>query len=250
MPSNCKSQIANCKSLPGFTLSELLVVIAIIAVLMSLLLPAVNKARQAADSLICMSHLRQIGIAAQIYSGDNKGSICPQWWRCGSVNWMWHYGMFYYGYLSGPKAMSGPPFDATSVLICPSAADSVWDDTQRGLVDGSWVNTGYSATSYGLNTQGPSSGTGTCKMSRIHNSSKLVFLYDGAGVNPVVTYRIVGRHGTRDQSRPNWQYETGRVNILFVDGHVDAVPRIQCGYNRGQLLYSTVSICPVDWYIQ
>jgi prepilin-type N-terminal cleavage/methylation domain-containing protein len=59
----------------GFTLVELLVVIGIIAVLIAILMPALNRVRAHAMSTKCLSNLRQIGQACQIYAAENKGFL-------------------------------------------------------------------------------------------------------------------------------------------------------------------------------
>jgi len=72
--ANHKSKIRNHKS---FTLIELLVVVAIIAVLVAILLPALQSARERVMTLSCLSNLKSIGTAVYMYANENNGSI-PQ----------------------------------------------------------------------------------------------------------------------------------------------------------------------------
>ena len=108
----------------AFTLVELLVVIAIIALLMSILMPALGRVRKQAKDLICLSNLRQWAIIFRMYADDYEGSTISSLAIPGAEAWVTK--MFRY-------------YKEDKLLLCPMATRPWYNPEQIGRKHMAWV---------------------------------------------------------------------------------------------------------------
>jgi prepilin-type processing-associated H-X9-DG protein/prepilin-type N-terminal cleavage/methylation domain-containing protein len=229
----------------AFTLVELLVVIGIIAILIAVLLPAVNRARQQGNSTACKSNMRQIAMAGFMFANEHDGWLVKPWfndkpnprstedWGFRGPQWGWTY-------------VLNRTIKNKEVFDCPSARPTqlrgLWTTAgTAGLTDHHEADDIPSA--YRINSsEYPAFGEDSVKITKFKNAGKAILFIEGspkdARIQPnaadepwghIATWENTAAGARQGHVSPTnsrnvrHKEHLGRSNYGFVDGHVESL---------------------------
>jgi len=232
----------------GFTLVELLVVIGIIALLISILLPALAKARKSANTIACASNMRQIGTAMLMYANDSQGQLPYGMIDVGpapnsngnAITWDDLLNVYVGRHDTQTNLENQWMPIAIAVFQCPedlfdrkTYAGATYQTRSYAMVQ---CSSSYSGTVYGTATRNFYYTTGwplnpnfRCfKLSEMLQSGETLLLVELPMISATTSINRLGSSAGALVDRPSAQTGAGQIkpvhnnqwNYLFVDGHV------------------------------
>lgn len=199
----------------GFTLVELLVVIAIIAVLLSMLLPALGKARKTAKRAECGNSMKQVALAIALYVDDNGGFYPPY-----KVDFAWPNGTkdtlrlqtFVAPYMGFPD-----PNYATRIpqFYCPDAPNgSYWKDFLFNSALCPKVDTRLNPMKVSLGAIG--------RVGKVLDAGRTLLSTENKNNTNVEHYGFIGYTSPLYPGGTEYRH-LGRANVTFADGHLESL---------------------------
>lgn len=206
----------SCKSL-NFTMVELLVVIAIIAILASMLLPALNKAMNKAKQIKCVSNLKQIGTGVVQYANDWSGWVYPN--TGNPPLWTWYKSITFY---IGPKTF---PESAGTGAVAGGRAPGIWacPGTTQGNENTSLCYPDYSKNYYSGDSWAGGGGYKAAKLDAIKKPSSVIYAADSTkSGTPEETYNTMNLTHPNSTSTTLSRRHNRTPSVLWYDFHVES----------------------------
>jgi len=230
-PGNLVARHPSRATQSAFTLIELLVVIAIIAILAAMLLPVLGRGKLSAQRAACENNLRQLGLATEMYLGDNANRFFNRCQAATATGQQWWFGWLAGG-VEGQRAFDlstgvlFPYLHGSDVRLCPSPA---WNSPQFKL-KGTNVIFSYGCNSYlfaGQNQKPVSAGSISRPVDTalFADSAQVnTFQAPASPANPMFEewyYLTVQTNYASLYNQPNGHFRHSQLaNVAFADGHV------------------------------